>query len=733
MGMNDKKQRKSWLKRLSLIAVVFAMLLVTAISSPLQAQEQSNRPTPRMIANEVTTYLVLDKLLEGRDAAAEDAFTFRIEAASELAKEYEYVTCKPAFTHMYPDTFGKTEDLDQVTIRPATEKADRMEAMLQSNNLMAGDQDIEEFQEILRALFSSFDDEMETLFSPKGFWDALVIEIKPTFYEVDGVKHNYIPDGDYTFHIYEESSAAADLLDSQAIWELNIHVENIEDLLLIPEYTLTRIQDDNGIPDGSTYEMGTIEWAYGLFDVATVTFTNEAAAGSVQMQPADVTIYMGGSEGYTGVVNNEDHGTIESANSLPEAGYYLTLPKNVDERLKQIWKDSADMTEITNADGSKEYVLNLSDYVTIKDRSDGREWTLQMYGSGYSMAYNKYVYRLVPKHAQQPIRLQFSDKKGNTLTEDEFVIADALYEEYQMSVYEGSVKEGNVVAEIEMGEGKVIELPLELEPGTLRVRYVSGTQGESVSKVVTDITEIAKDKERLQQAAAVVKEGTVFYINDSRIPVDTGAQPSLLFDDVVSQSDGVENDYAKILSEAAQREIGKAYENVRYEAKYLDLVDAHNGNMWLKASEKVTVYWPYPKGTDENTEFALVHFEGLNREMLTEEIEERIELTQAEIISVEQDAHGISFETDSFSPFVLIWEERETTQEEEEAKPEEKEEVKEEEETKPEEEEKEIETAAISDAPIYAGMLAMSVIAVLIVLVEKERRALKEEKRRSAR
>ena len=38
-------------------------------------------------------------------------------------------------------------------------------------------------------------------------------------------------------------------------------------------------------------------------------------------------------------------------------------------------------------------------------------------------------------------------------------------------------------------------------------------------------------------------------------------------------------------------------------------MDANNGNAWVKASKDVTIYWPYPAGTNKETVFTLLHFE----------------------------------------------------------------------------------------------------------------------------
>lgn len=134
------------------------------------------------------------------------------------------------------------------------------------------------------------------------------------------------------------------------------------------------------------------------------------------------------------------------------------------------------------------------------------------------------------------------------------------------------------------------------------------------------------------------------------------AQVSLLFDDIVSNTntEGVD-DYATMLTKKTQEIIGDELENVQFQAKYLDLVDSNNGNVWLTPSKDVTIYWPYPEGTDANTNFRLVHFDGMDRDMNTSDVASQINNANIETLEVKTDEYGISFATDSFSPYVLVW------------------------------------------------------------------------------
>lgn len=160
------------------------------------------------------------------------------------------------------------------------------------------------------------------------------------------------------------------------------------------------------------------------------------------------------------------------------------------------------------------------------------------------------------------------------------------------------------------------------------------------------------------RAYASVPQGTRFLINGSEIDVTDEAAPSLLFDSVVSD-DNTEGarDYETALMGRAADELESfgALSDPSYEARYLDLVDANNGNTWLRATNPVTVYWPYPEGTDESTEFCLAHFAGLNREIALDDLDAAVAAAPIEEIEVENTPYGIRFTTDGFFPFVLAW------------------------------------------------------------------------------
>ena len=393
--------------------------------------------------------------------------------------------------------------------------------------------------------------------------------------------------------------------------------------------------------------------------------------GVVTVKPADITVYMGGSEGYEGTATEE--GKIEGSNSMPEPGFYLTLSKDINDALQ-----AAGVTDVDSesADLSKYLSIYTHDY-------DGGElhWKLENYGANYSGANGHHIYRIVPDpepgQKAVPVRLQFTDAQGNTYTSDDFdpASAGALNQQYTMKLYTALVDAGQVVFEVDVpnadGTFDKYYNGMTLNEGTLNIRYVTGNQDDVVTGLASSEDEVAEQvKKNPGKAYAFTPEGTKYTINDSQVDVTDSAAPSLLFDNVVS--DHTTEGAAAYDQQLALRTVdvaadaGTTFTKPQYEAKYLDLVDANNANVWLKADQPVTVYWPYPAGTDENTEFTLVHFEGLNREMGNDEVSDKIDAANAHTVDVENTPYGVKFTTNGFSPFVLMWE----TAEDEEPTPE---------------------------------------------------------------
>lgn len=632
-----------------------AVMLVSMAPQAEAAEEELNQavPVPNAMIKTINLPIVVDKLLEGREAEETEVFTFHVEPVSELAQYYAengYLT--------YSDTISVGTSVD-----PASNIAEYLfQSEIAWYEEETGETLTEEQIEAIRG--AVWDDMMDNAQGQLSYflpyidtgelWSAGMIDIEGRLEINDnGVLFPLIEDGDYTFRITERQQEGLSLIDSKAVWDLTIHVEKADkwNAMWQETYTLTRVTDDEGRPDGTEYE---IPFAEDGTAVPAVRFTNTYMEGNAVIQPADITVYMNGEEGCENVLADIQTGAVQSSVSLPETGYYVSLPDEIDAMLKEVWKDSGNVEEIVNEDGSKEYVLDLSGNVTLKDSSTGRSWTLEMFSSGYSMAYGKYMYRVVSADGQETAAVKFTDRAGNLCVSDQFSIKNALYEDYNMELFLGTAGADNITAEIRIAEGETLTIPVELNPGKLKVRYVTEEQSETVSELVSSKEEALPGEGALKQAVGMISPDTVFYINESQIICGDEAVPSLLFDDLVSSEDGA-RDYGELLRDTALKALGAKMENPQYDAKYIDLVDAHNGNAWLTADSPVTVYWPYPEGTDSDTEFYLVHFEGLNREMEVDSVAGMIADARTEAVEIQTDEYGISFTADHFSPYILLW------------------------------------------------------------------------------
>lgn len=407
----------------------------------------------------------------------------------------------------------------------------------------------------------------------------------------------------------------------------------------------------------------------GVTTVRGMLSLKAAHGASATLQPADITIYMGGEDGYDGVLADEEQGTtVTGNNSLPTPGFYFTLPADLNQVLS-----NAPGVEATTA-------IDLSGLVTVTATGDdgkARTWKLERYGveGGSSTAIvdeasglEHFIYKIVPMETgQAPVRVQFTDPEtGETIISDKFDPDTALHNEYTMELYTGGVNPNSITMEFTLPEekgGQTYTCGYDQEnskSGTLTVRYANN-DALIIDAVAEMDAAIAKEDEMFYVEA---DSDQSFFINEqdtagtgedthkTGVEVDF-TDVSLLADDIITQ------ERADALYDRAEQAAESAgLENVNMFAKYFDLVDKKNGNAWLTPAdgETVTVYWPYPAGTDKNTEFKLYHFEGLDREMQVKDVEQEVYDAQMVDMTITKGETGITFETGSFSPFVLAWE-----------------------------------------------------------------------------
>lgn len=377
--------------------------------------------------------------------------------------------------------------------------------------------------------------------------------------------------------------------------------------------------------------------------------------GDITLRPADITIYKGGESGSTSVVEDENGTIAEENNSLPTPGFYFDLPDAVNEAVSTYYG-------VPSAEA-----VDLSRFITItakaEDGSD-RVWRLEKYGEGETSfttidGQEHYIYKLVAGDGQDPVRVQFTDDQGNFVTSDDFTLEDAMCETYTMQIYTGSVDTSTLTIKVEIPQKD--DVPAQTfhcgygatQTATLTVRHVNGEQEEVVTDAVTAITDVAQENTPLENAYVVADSDAVFNVNDSSVSVNQNSV-SLLFDDLTTDAAGTNKAVERLL--AIAEENSGLTGTIEQQAKYLNLVDADNGNAWLTAEGDVTIYWPYPEGTDKNTKFSLLHFDGIDREKAIGDLVSEVEGVTPEPMTITTDDYGIFFTTKTFSPFVLMWE-----------------------------------------------------------------------------
>lgn len=367
--------------------------------------------------------------------------------------------------------------------------------------------------------------------------------------------------------------------------------------------------------------------------------------------PADITIYTGGSD-YEGGIVDEDGNKLagSDSNGFPEPGFYITLPTALNDQLR----------------GGITGPVNLSEklsFVYEKDQgSEAKHWTLKMYNpaSGVNnIAYNKYIYQLAPAAEQDPVRLLIKDAVGNEQSSDRFEFdANTLYQEYTMTIYGGENVETNEVQAVIEGDTYSVFV----DTGDLTVRGVNDA---------TATSEVAEQApETVSAITAVADSKTTYYINESAIPVREDAKIHLLADKLAVDDDA---ETLNPLKEAAAEKIGST-EDLAYDFMYLDLVDTSNGNAYVTLNQNdekhsVTIHWPIPGDAKEGSAFYVVHFDGLDRDydvdtelegLLTDENITVYEKDGTNDLTVSEDGKSVSFETSTFSPFALVYEQTST-------------------------------------------------------------------------
>ena len=361
-------------------------------------------------------------------------------------------------------------------------------------------------------------------------------------------------------------------------------------------------------------------------------------AYAVKIAPMNLTVYVGG-DGYHGVIG--DDGKF-AANDLPEIGFYLTLPDNINTMLGG--------TDETPVDLSGKLRLTPDD-----DNGTMRSWSLELYSDESKShvmenGHRVYVYKLrqIDDGEETVPRVQFTRADGSVMTESKFqALLTDQFRNYKISVYQGLLDEQIYKATFTTADGQTFTRPIKLGTGTLKVR---GNNDTTYRAIENNTIPSVNPQEKDIMLVSTAQTDTQYYINNSGISASSDGV-KLMVDH--SLDDALLSAYINRTSNPE----GK----YSYQFRYLDLVDTSNGNTYVTmgAGQKINLYWPVPSDAKSNSEFHIIHFKGIDRdsdadvnELLTTRIPEKLTCKTVTIGGQK----FVKFAVDSFSPFALLYE-----------------------------------------------------------------------------
>ena len=409
--------------------------------------------------------------------------------------------------------------------------------------------------------------------------------------------------------------------------------------------------------------------------------------GPVTITPVDMTLYIGGSSDYWEDVDGTHLPDADSG--IPAPHFYVESSEIPAEHLAGVTFHG------TGADGTE------------------KSWKLAPYGGeGDQQAIGedgRKVWDIVsadPSTAADASCLYFADEACTIPASTDNIAGNHFTHLYAAISTSDASGAGNTGLYAEVNGQKYA---LRYGVGTLTVRSVTNdaTGGEpytfdAVHSAHSTVEAAAGDTAAAEtatdggsNAGVVAPAGTKYTVNGHENWAMVGdEQPSILFDDVLSSYEldgGAESEVGQTMLEKAVIDnadaLGLDNPNDRqYESKYFDLVDAGDGNVWVKADRQLVIYWPYPDGITYETagsyDFDVFHFTGLHREYTTNgEVQAMVNQAAANInnekggaasnktlsLQVEEvvlTEHGIQLIVDQdrygFSPFVLSWAKKDT-------------------------------------------------------------------------
>ena len=361
----------------------------------------------------------------------------------------------------------------------------------------------------------------------------------------------------------------------------------------------------------------------------------------IAIEPADIVIYTGG-KGYDGVLKNESGELVSgSTHGLPEPGYHIELPDAVEAWLEE---QGVDIGQATHLDK----ILRFS-YVQDAEK---REWGMRYVGV-YKLdeAGNpaQYVYSLNPAMVngkEISVRVMYLDPDTKEpIQDDKIDMSDiAASAEYTIAINPGELDRNQIKAVFTTQNGASITCNVEVGTGTLTVKSVTDPDKVQTSEIKTEAAPSA------DAPTAVADSDVEFYVNNSQVQIGNEGENANRVQLLVDEVSDSQSFNQQLESSAMEQVANVVNDDPAAQSFYLDLVDTENGNAVVTPSGEVTICWPMPADADPQGQFRIVHYADMDR------TDPDMQESAPEVKEVSVTSGYLTFTTDSFSPFVLVYE-----------------------------------------------------------------------------
>ena len=410
-------------------------------------------------------------------------------------------------------------------------------------------------------------------------------------------------------------------------------------------YTYTVVADDIGdvTDDEITILTNTVSSDTDGDDTPDITDEVEVNMDTytVEIAPANIVVYTGG-DPYGGITNEEGDLVVEEddieANGLPEPGYHIELSQAVMDWL--------------NIEIGEEGARDLTGYLSFQYQDDvyQREWKLEYMGV-YSTDPMRYVYSMYPTDPSNPeVRVVYTDAAGIEHFDDDITMDEnTVYADYTMRIYGGELEQHDIVAVLTVNDESILA-GVDIGEGTLTIR--STTNFEYVNDLGTDTDDVIAN----DGITAVHNDSNSYYVNDTQVEIDT-ERVQLLVDEV-SNSASFNAEMGDDAISHVEDTLDVNLRDADYELKYMDLVDNANGNTVINMDGSLTIYWPVPDDA-EGDEFYVVHYTDMDRSSISDASDlagaNKEIINDVDVVRINGQEY-VTFTTNSFSPFALVYE-----------------------------------------------------------------------------